>query len=355
MSNLSELNVCLWSDQVAFCKTLKQADVPLDQKWPLTVLYLRGIKENPNLTEAQKADMQTLLIDLLHRRDFSTRAYNEVQQHIHTIVTDPFTAKIREITKEASELAKDVHSMLGQRHEDVSLMAQKVDSDLARGTDPALVLTNLRAELKDVIAKIAQDADALMQLSRQDSLTGLANRRRFDEFLHDAVEAWLDAKVSVSMIMVDIDHFKRINDTFGHLAGDKVLQALAGQILKTVQPLDDGSGNVLAARYGGEEFAIVLCGDASTKALVMAESIRKTAGKISVVLPPQDNGVGKERLSVSVSAGVASIWEGWKGAYQANLVDFADKALYRAKSNGRNCTAHYLPESRELYEVIARC
>ena len=355
MSNSSTPNACLWSDQVAFCKTLKQADVPLDQKWPLTVLYLRGVKDNPNLTEAQKSAMQTLLISLLHNKDFSMGAYDGAQRHIHAIITSPFTTKIQEITKEASELAKDVHSMLGQQHENVSLMAQKVDADLARGADPALVLTNLRAELKDVIAKIAQDADALMLLSRQDSLTGLANRRRFDEFLHNAVEAWLDAKVPVSMIMVDIDHFKRINDTFGHVVGDKVLQALAGQIQKILDPLDNGNGNVLAARYGGEEFAIVLSGDVAAQALVLAESIRKTAGKIAVVLPPHDNEGGKERLSVSVSAGVASVWEGWKGAYQANLVDFADKALYRAKSNGRNCTAHYLPESRELYEVIARC
>ena len=348
---------CIWSDQVAFCTTLKQAAVPLDQKWPLVILYLRGIKQNTMFSEQQKGEMQNLLLELLQKKDFSEAALEETEQRVHSIITASYAEKIQEIANEASELAKDMHSILGKHHEDVSAIATKVDVGMAEGFDPKEVLTDLRSALKDVMAKMAEDASSLMTLSRQDSLTGLANRRRFDEFLHEAAQMWAESRTPISLIMMDIDHFKKVNDTFGHPVGDQVLQALAGQVKKILKPLVDGGTNILAARYGGEEFAIVVCGEPVACAVVLAEIIRKAASKIAVVLPGGENGGenGGEggKLTLTVSLGVASMWDGWKGAGEKNLVDFADKALYQAKSSGRNCTVQYLSESAGRYEIVS--
>lgn len=345
---------CIWSDQATFCATLKQASVPLDHKWPLMVLYLRGIRENTVFSEKQKAELQELMLDTLQKKNFSETAFVEVEKTVHAIITANYTEKIREITKEAAELAKDVHSMLGERHNDVAGIVTAVDSNLAKGIEPDLVLADLRTSLKSVLAKMTQDVDTLMTLSRQDGLTGLANRRSFDEFLQKAVASWEDDGIPISLIMLDIDYFKKVNDTFGHRTGDQVLQALAKQVTKIIHPLITNDDKALVARYGGEEFGIVLCGSLAPRAVVLAEVIRKTASKIVVIPPEEESGDDKEKLALTVSLGVATVcvWEGWKGAYQSNIVDFADKALYQAKSGGRNCTVQYLPESDEPYKVV---
>jgi len=353
MSTSCLLADCIWSGQTTFCAALKQASVPLDNKWPLIILYLRGIKENTILSEKQKAELQGLLLDILQKKNFSEAAFAEVERTVHAIITADYVEKIREITKEAAELARDVHNMLGKRRDDVADIVTAVDSDLAKGVEPDLVLADLRSSLKNVLAKMAEDADTLMALSRQDSLTGLANRRYFDEFLQKAVASWESDAIPVSMIMLDIDYFKKVNDTFGHRTGDQVLQALAGQMNKILHPLAADGDKILVARYGGEEFAVVLCGELALRAVVLAEIIRKTAGKIMVAPPEAESGGNLEKITLTVSLGVTTIGEGWKGAYQSNIVDFADKALYRAKSSGRNCTVQYLPGSDDPYKVVS--
>ena len=310
------------------------------------------MKENSMLLEVQKREMQNLLLDTLQKKDFSTDSLENIEQNIHSIIILPYADKIREIAQEASELAKDMHCMLGKRHEDISSIAAKIDVDMASGADPREMLIDLRGALKDVMLQMAEDAETLLTLSQQDGLTGLANRRSFDAFLQEAVEAWKDKQVPVSLIMMDIDYFKQVNDNFGHQAGDQVLQTLAGQIKTSVQPLVNEGSNILAARYGGEEFAIILCGEAASRAGVLAEVLRKVASKI-VVTPSDDERGGEiDKLSLSVSFGVASLWEGWKGTSPSDLVAFADKALYRAKSNGRNCTVQHTPESKTRYTVV---
>lgn len=342
---------CIWSEQMSFCATLKQADVPLDDKWPLMILFLRSIKDNVVYSERQKTELQELLLFLLGKKDFSEAVYRDTEQKIHAITSSIWKEKIQEIARETSELAKDVYTIFGRRCEDMAAIANKMDSDLADGIDPKRMLTDLRNSLRGVMLKMAEDAESLMTLSLQDSLTGLANRRRLDDFLGKAVSSWLENKTPTSMIMLDIDHFKKVNDTFGHPVGDQVLQALASQINKILSPLATGGGDILAARYGGEEFSIVICGEAESKVLTVAEEIRKSAGKIAIVLPEKAEN-SRKKLSVTISLGVASLWDGWLGAHQTNLIDFADKALYRAKTRGRNCIVQHLPESKEGYAVV---
>jgi len=111
---------------------------------------------------------------------------------------------------------------------------------------------------------------------------------------------------------------------------------------KIFQPLATGDDEMLVARYGGEEFSIVLCGELASRAATFAEIIRKTAGK-TLLLPSQQKGRGsQEKQSLTVSLGVSALCQGWKGNYQTRLIDSADKALYKAKDNGRNCTAQFI-------------
>jgi diguanylate cyclase (GGDEF)-like protein len=169
---------------------------------------------------------------------------------------------------------------------------------------------------------------ALMMLARVDSLTGLYNRRTLDETL---TREWGVAKRTrrpLSILFVDIDHFKRFNDSYGHLAGDEALAAVAKCIAAHIRRAGD-----MAARYGGEEFVIVLPGTSRPHAIAYAETVRRAASQLTLNHDGVAGGNGPSNISVSI--GVAT-WDGRPERTVAALMKAADEALYQAKTAGRN-------------------
>jgi diguanylate cyclase (GGDEF)-like protein len=165
---------------------------------------------------------------------------------------------------------------------------------------------------------------ALELLATQDGLTGISNRRRFDELLSlEWARAMRDAKV-LTLLMVDVDHFKDYNDTCGHQAGDACLKAIAATMSDCIQRTVD-----VVARYGGEEFAVILPNASLNGATVVAERIRSAIERLDL---PGSGRLGKK---VTVSIGVAAITPAQAGGYPI-LVSAADAALYQAKHDGRN-------------------
>ncbi|MDA8394077.1 MAG: sensor domain-containing diguanylate cyclase [Candidatus Dormibacteraeota bacterium] len=155
-----------------------------------------------------------------------------------------------------------------------------------------------------------------------DAMTGLYNYRFLIGYLDQQVNVADRAGSSLSVLMLDLDHFKRVNDTHGHQAGDQVLRAFASIMVETIRKSD------LAARYGGEEFVVVMANTGREEAQLVAEKIRTAVAHTPVQL---DSG---ERLSITVSLGGVTFPEGTRGA--RNLLDLADRALYAAKRGGRD-------------------
>ncbi|HAP46097.1 MAG TPA: GGDEF domain-containing protein [Afipia sp.] len=161
--------------------------------------------------------------------------------------------------------------------------------------------------------------DKLAELAITDALTGLRNRRRFDQVIE---QEWLRARrrqEPLALLMIDADHFKTYNDMFGHQAGDQVLVRIATSIAGAVERARD-----CAARYGGEEFAVLLPGLSADMALVIGENIRTRVEMLSA-----------DKWATTVSVGVASVVPN-EAMQPAHLIEAADKALYEAKSRGRN-------------------
>jgi diguanylate cyclase (GGDEF)-like protein len=169
--------------------------------------------------------------------------------------------------------------------------------------------------------------ERLKQLGMTDSLTGLANRRYFDERMREEIQRAARYALPVACLFIDVDSFKRINDTYGHLTGDRALAAVAACVRQQVR-----LGDTLA-RYGGEEFAALLQGDRSD-ALIAAERVRHAVELLNL---QDDNG---ERIALTVSIGVAArtIVGGAMDAAELgqSLMEAADRAMYLAKNNGRN-------------------
>ncbi|MCF0216584.1 MAG: GGDEF domain-containing protein [Fibrobacteraceae bacterium] len=157
--------------------------------------------------------------------------------------------------------------------------------------------------------------------SKVDSLTGLHNRRWLEEMYTREMQRSNAGDFSLSAFMLDIDLFKTVNDTYGHLSGDQVLVEIAQEIQAYTRPSD------MPVRYGGEEFSVFLPGTTTENAKIIAERIRKAIERKSILLP---NG---ESIQVTISIGIA---ERVTDDTVESLIERADKALYHAKNNGRN-------------------
>jgi len=162
----------------------------------------------------------------------------------------------------------------------------------------------------------------LLELSNTDHLTGLFNRRYMMEALEKEVQRSTRKGGNLSLIMLDIDYFKKVNDSFGHLQGDVVLQKVSLQLQKELRSYD------CAARYGGEEFVAILPDSTLKEAVFVADRIRLS------VQGTKFNGP-LEKLSLTVSLGVAC-FSPQESPTVDGFIKLADDALYRAKANGRN-------------------
>jgi diguanylate cyclase (GGDEF)-like protein len=211
---------------------------------------------------------------------------------------------------------------------------EEIASVLDQATE-TLVMVTLRAARQidsahEAIDSLQHKTRVLEEASQRDKLTGLYNRARFDSYLVEEFAIAQRTGKPLSLIMADIDHFKNVNDTWGHPAGDRVLIAVAEALGGRLRPRD------LVARYGGEEFVLILPETDAPGSEVVAERIRK-----KVEAGRHDVG-GKEPLAATISLGCATLGPAPFGT-GAELLAAADQALYAAKRGGRNQVVLHKP------------
>jgi len=196
------------------------------------------------------------------------------------------------------------------------------------------IFTGNRREMLELIAtqvaikiELAQAHEQLGRLATTDGLTGLANHRSFQHGFETMLERARRNRSSFCLLLGDIDHFKQVNDSYGHPFGDLVLRQVAGVMAETVRTVD------LAARYGGEEFAVLLENCDATGGRQLAERIREKIARLNPVCQGRP-------VPVSISLGLVVFPE--DGTSRDLLIGRADQALYRAKARGRNRTVIWL-------------
>ncbi len=249
------------------------------------------------------------------------------------------------------EVAKEIRMLQGKDDWTaiIFLSVMSKDEDLVRGIEAGgddyimkpvgnvVVQAKVRAmyrlvKMQRALVKLAaqlHDANQeLQRLSMTDGLTGIANRRMFDETLQREWRRCLRLKKPLSLVMLDVDLFKQYNDLYGHQKGDDCLKAIGKKLSKSApRPAD------LVARYGGEEFVMILGETDEDGARWVAERIRQ---RVALLQLPHS---GSKHSFVSVSCGVSSVYPS-RELNVETLLQMADKALYQAKHQGRNTVAY---------------
>ncbi|HNR76092.1 MAG TPA: PleD family two-component system response regulator [Parvularculaceae bacterium] len=187
----------------------------------------------------------------------------------------------------------------------------------------ARVATQLRR--KRYVDQLRSSFEASLEMAVTDQLTGLYNRRYLASHLSGMFDRAFWTGRPLSLMILDIDHFKSINDTHGHDSGDKVIQAIADRVKNSIRGID------LACRYGGEEFLVAMPDTDKEFATVVAERLRQQIAAERIML-----NAGRDELAVTVSIGVSSTEDGMRDDSAQRLIKRADEALYEAKNGGRN-------------------
>ena len=225
-------------------------------------------------------------------------------------------ADCNRVMDEIGRITREVASLF-----EISLGSPAKFEDILKRANEALVALTLAAQ-QQMTTLQAQNSQ-LLDKATTDPLTGLANRGRFDEFLGGAFRSAAAAGQPVAIVMLDLDHFKGVNDKHGHQNGDLVLKAIGKLFASAARPTD------LAARYGGEEMALVLPGTTRSTAATIADAIRRAIAAKPITC-------GKLQVKVTASLGVAALEPGLPMKEPDHLLRAADLALYNAKSAGRN-------------------
>ncbi len=282
-------------------------DTLIGEKKPFSIvimleLYEKYINGGAPLDQQEKIQQSLEKVifniseEIMHANNGAGEFDNVINKHADTLssTTDPQTTAL----------------ILQQIMQDTRAMVKENQTTQARMQETSAEISQMKAELKAVRAS-----------AEKDSLTGLKNRGAFDKAIDIAV--YSQKKADTTLIMLDIDHFKRVNDNFGHLVGDRIIRYVSAIITQII-----GSKQHIA-RYGGEEFAILLTGLAIADVTTLANKIRTAMCNSKLQRKDRGETIGK----VTVSAGIAIL------NHDDNVdsfIDRADKALYEAKESGRN-------------------
>ena len=330
-----ELDVADSFAQKAFTRMRVDEIPPVPQNFEVWYVYYANVNpklrddinqillEHDKVTENDCQDLYEKHLNFGHDRETFEKAGDQIMNTLQDVTdlmgnvkgsTSHFTGTLKETTNQLSTALSptDVAALINK-------VTQETEKMIAYNQD----LEGRLSQSSEIMGVLKKDMERIRREAVTDGLTGLANRKAFDDQISRICRQSKRDKEPFSLIIVDIDHFKAFNDKYGHQIGDQVLRLVALTLV------DEVKGQDMAARYGGEEFCIILPGTSVRGAEYVAENLRKAVERKEVVNRSTGDNLGQ----ITISLGVA---EYGVGETPEDLIRRADRALYKSKDDGRN-------------------
>ncbi len=304
---------------------------PIPPFYELWFRYFEGDPEIVRAVDGYQGVFDDITCHKLYKRFLSASARDDAVRKVSDQVQQAIT--------ELATMLGDVQTAsaeYGQNLGSVSKQIKEADSIEDLGSVVTTILKDTKkmvetnAELKEQlgtsakqVSELKQNLDNVKKEAMTDGLTGIANRKAFDKAISDQIEEATTNNTPLTLLMVDIDFFKKFNDTYGHQIGDQVLRLVARTLVDNVK------GRDTAARYGGEEFAILLPDTPATAGVKVGDMLRKSVESKEVINKTSNESLGRITLSIGVA-------EYKKDEGITAFIERADSALYVSKKNGRN-------------------
>lgn len=329
------------------------AGYEIAKKWGFPDSLLLPIKYHHTPDEFRSAEKRlTQNIQAVYLADLLTSLYyKEEPEEFHKRFRKDAAKKLGLNNAAINKILKELDREIGKAAEyfDVKLNKIKSVSEILQEANIRLSLLNLSYEemnrelvaakmaLEKITEELAQKNTLLENLANIDGLTEISNHRFFQNFLDKEINRSIRNQGVLSLLLADIDHFKQVNDNYGHQIGDFILKEFCRVAKENIREYD------LIARYGGEEFVFVLPETEPEEAMVVAEKLRKLIEEYAF-------SDGENTYNVTVSIGVAGARPVDNSFKKNEFIGLADEALYQAKENGRNRVALYSPKKKKWFK-----
>jgi diguanylate cyclase len=324
---------------LAAIKSMKLHEIlPMPENYAIWFEYHRG--SNPKLNS--KID-KMLASGQEFTRDLSREIYNhfilnqvsansvasaseQVQKIMQTVlnVIDNSVSGATSYNQDLAEFSTDLQGLNIAEAEKMSELVARIVIKTNALKDEGEKLSSKLIESQREVGELKTDLEEVTLQVSLDALTGIANRKAFDDSFARQIDDARESKKSLCLLMLDVDHFKKFNDTYGHLLGDQVLRIVASAIKSVIR------GGDFCARFGGEEFVVILPDTPLQGGKIVAENIRKAIAQRELKRKDTGESYGK----VTVSAGIAVYNAAFDNA--ESMIERADKGLYLSKEKGRN-------------------
>ncbi len=304
---------------------------PIPQLYELWYRYFQGDPEIVRAVDAHHGKMDEVSCLKIYKRFLSESARDDAIKKISDQVQQAIT-EIALMLTTAKDAASDYNTSLGgvqerlndaNSLEDLGQVVTALVADTRKMVEKNVALELQLVSSSKQVTELRENLDNVRREAMTDGLTGLSNRKSFDKQIRDCIDIATEQDTPLVLMMLDIDYFKRFNDTFGHQVGDQVLRLVARTLTDNVK------GRDIAARFGGEEFAIILPETGIEAGMKVADILRKLVETKEVVNKTSHETLGR----ITLSAGVAQYKA---GESISDFIERADAALYQAKRNGRN-------------------
>lgn len=327
---------CVYAGAAEKCSRLDGLGVPNQFLARIAASYFSEQIFHEHLGESVQHDVLEAFSTFVMRRNYSDEALATLFRTRDKIITQPFKELSKKLALESAKAVSTLNQSLDTHIHSLACLETEVLSLFENDAPKEEILSLVRTSFADIKLSLEINMGKLKNLALYDPTSSLSNRRSFDAFIHESVTNHKSQGQLIGLAMFDIDNFKHFNDVYGHRVGDQVIALVGREMRKMSERVEDAHTRFFPARFGGEEFAVIASGPHAQILPLLAERIRESVCSFNFLIRDAEGNVLKEKVRISVSAGVVLSSVASHLVDEDSLIEQADKALYAAKNAGKN-------------------